>query len=439
MTASLEIWILAGSLVVMALAAIANQVIHEISWHDLEDYCKLRRRPQVFSRIIDLRDEMALGTLMLQMLATALVVSAVVYLLLDDRAPTEIKGASLVSITAVAAFLLLVLNSWIPWAISRTYGEVFLFHTWRIWWLVAWFAWPLMVGARFMSALALRAGGRVEEEEDDESAFEDEILSMVSEGERDGVLHPKHADMIEGIMELDDYDVGKIMTPRSRMDALDVSTDWEKAVQFIVESGRTRIPVYREDLGNIVGILYAKDVLRESLRPPNKRRTLDKLKREPLKVPISMRLDEMLKEFLEKRVHMAIVLDEYERVAGVVTIEDVLEEIVGEIFDETDTDTEMDQIQRLSNDEAIVTGTTHINRLNEALGLQLPEDADYDTVAGLIMARLKEIPKPGREAVIDGAKFIVEQANRRNIRQVRVKVLHSDDDASNEEALSGQA
>ena len=439
MTPSIEFWILGVSLVVMTLAAIAHQVIHEIAWHDLEDYCKLRRRPHVFSRIIDLREEMSLGTLMLQMLATALALSQVIYLLLGDRAPTALDGTAIVSITAIAGFLLLVANSWIPWAISRTYGEVFLFHTWRVWWLVAWFAWPLTVGARFVSTLVQRAGGLEEDEEDEEAAFEDEILSMVSEGERDGVLQPKHADMIEGVMELDDYDVGKIMTPRSRMDALDVSTDWGKAVEFIVESGRTRIPVYRDDLGNIVGILYAKDVLRESLRPQDERRSLEKLRREPLKVPISMRLDEMLKEFLEKRVHMAIVLDEYERVAGVVTIEDVLEEIVGEIFDETDTDTEMDQIQKVSNDEAVVTGTTHLNRLNEALGLQLPEDADFDTVAGLIMARLKEIPKPDREVVIDGVKFTVEQANRRNIRQVRVQVLHDENDVTSNDALSRKA
>ncbi len=438
----LEAWIALLSLFVAMMTASIHQVIHEMAWHDLEDYCRLQRRPELFGRIIDLRDEMALGSLMLQAISSAVAVVFLTLMLLGPSPAADLPVRQQWAIAGLAAFLLLVVNSWIPWAIARTFGEVFLFHTWRIWWVVAGLAWPLTVGARLLSAFFMRAGGLDDEEDDDEAAFEEEILSMVSEGEHDGLLQPKHADMIEGVMELDNFDVDKIMTPRNRVDAIEVSTSWEDAVNFIVTSGRTRIPVYRDTLDNIVGILYAKDVLRESMKPDHERRPLEKLIRKPLVVPASTRLDEMLRQFLERRVHMAIVMDEYGRVAGVVTIEDILEEIVGEIFDETDKDDEMDDIRMIHDNEALVSGTTHINRLNEALGLQLPEDEEYDTVAGLIMAHLNEIPRPGREIQWGNVKFRVEEANRRSINSVRVMVIDEEEastaaDSQNKPARSG--
>ena len=427
MSSQLTFWIMFFSMVAMTICGAAQQVIHEISWHDLEEYCNRKRRNQTFSRIIDMRDEIALGTLMAQMIATAIFVCCLIFLFLDNRGPMSLDGSTLWAIIGTSIFCLILLNSWIPWAIAHAAAEPFLFQTWRIWWLVAGMAWPLTVGAKLMSAFFFRARGKRVEDEDEEEAFEDEILSMVSEGEHDGLLEPARADMIEGVMELDDYDVSRVMTPRSRVDAMEFSTGWEAMLEFVVESGRTRIPIYRESIDNIIGILYAKDILRESLRSESKRRTLEKLVREPIKVPESTLLREMLQQFLSGRVHMAIVEDEYKGVAGVVTIEDVLEEIVGEIVDETDNE-EMDHIRQIDNDSVEVTGTTHLNRLNEELGLGLPEDEEFDTVSGLIMSQLKEVPKIGREFVFENVRFRVEKANRRFIELVQVTRVSTDDD-----------
>ena len=427
MSSQLTFWIMLFSMVAMTICGAAQQVIHEISWHDLEEYCNRKRRNQTFSRIIDMRDEIALGTLMAQMIATAIFVCCLIFLFLDNRGPMSLDGTTLWAIIGISIFCLILLNSWIPWAIAHAAAEPFLFQTWRIWWLVAGMAWPLTVGAKLMSAFFFRARGKRVEDEDEEEAFEDEILSMVSEGEHDGLLGPARADMIEGVMELDDYDVSRVMTPRSRVDAMEFSTGWEAMLEFVVESGRTRIPIYRESIDNIIGILYAKDILRESLRSESKRRTLEKLVREPIKVPESTLLREMLQQFLAGRVHMAIVEDEYKGVAGVVTIEDVLEEIVGEIVDETDNE-EMDHIRQIDNDSVEVTGTTHLNRLNEELGLGLPEDEEFDTVSGLIMSQLKEVPKIGREFVFENVRFRVEKANRRFIELVQVTRVSTDDD-----------
>ena len=427
MSSQLTFWIMLISMVAMTICGAAQQVIHEISWHDLEEYCNRKRRNQTFSRIIDLRDEIALGTLMAQMIATAISVCCLIFLFLDNRGPMSLDGSTLWSIIGLSIFCLILLNSWIPWAIAHAAAEPFLFQTWRIWWLVAGMAWPLTVGAKLMSAFFFRARGKRVEDEDEEEAFEDEILSMVSEGEHDGLLEPARADMIEGVMELDDYDVGRVMTPRSRVDAMEFSTGWEAMLEFVVESGRTRIPIYRESIDNIIGILYAKDILRESLRSESKRRPLEKLVREPITVPESTLLREMLQQFLTGRVHMAIVEDEYKGVAGVVTIEDVLEEIVGEIVDETDNE-ELDHIRQIDNDSAEVTGTTHLNRLNQELGLGLPENEEFDTVSGLIMSQLKEVPKIGREFVFENVRFRVEKANRRFIELVQVTRVSTDDD-----------
>ena len=248
------------------------------------------------------------------------------------------------------------------------------------------------------------------------------IRDRVAEAEHEGHIDEDTRDMIEGVMELDDNDVSQIMTPRSRVDALELETEWDEMLTYVVESGRTRIPVYEETIDNVVGVLYTKDLLRESLRSESKRRTLKKLIREPLEVPESTLLDEMLQQFLDMHVHMAIVKDEYGGVAGVVTIEDVLEEIVGEIVDEADPD-EMDDIKKLSNTTAEVSGTTHLNRLNEAMGLTLPEDQEFDTVSGLIMKELNEIPRSGRDLVVDNVLFHVEQANRRCVELVRIEIL----------------
>ncbi len=427
MTSQLTFWIAIISMLGMTICAAAQQVIHEISWHDLEEYCNRKRRNHTFSRIIDMRDEIALGTLMAQMIATAIFVCSFVFLLLHNRAPLTLESSELWSTIGLSVFCLILFSSWIPWAIAQAAAEPFLFRTWRVWWLVAGMAWPLTVGAKVLSAFFFRARGKRVEDEDEEEAFEDEILSMVSEGEHDGLLEPARADMIEGVMELDDYDVGRVMTPRSRVDAMEFSTGWEEMLEFVVESGRTRIPIYRDSIDNIIGILYAKDILRESLRSESKRRPLEKLVREPIKVPESTLLREMLQQFLAGRVHMAIVEDEYKGVAGVVTIEDVLEEIVGEIVDETDYE-EMDQIRKIDGDSVEVTGTTHLNRLNEALGLTLPEDEEFDTVSGLIMSQLKEVPRIGREFVLGNVRFRVEKANRRFIELVRVTRMASDDD-----------
>ncbi|MFT5303539.1 MAG: CBS domain containing-hemolysin-like protein [Mariniblastus sp.] len=420
-------WAMLGGFGLATFSAIASVVLTEIAWHELEEYCKLKKQPKRFGRIFDLRDQFLLGAGILQMIATAVASVGMTGWLLKSRIMADLSGWDITSLIGLVAFSLVFCGSWLPWAVARLAAVQFLFRTWRFWFIVSALAWPLLVVGRFVTAMLARASGQ-DEEEDEEEAFEDEILSMVSEGEHDGFIEADARDMIEGVMELDDNDVASVMTHRSRVDALDEETAWANMVEFVCESGRTRIPVYKNTIDNIVGLLYAKDLLRESLRNENKRRPLRKLLRDPMFVPETTKLDEMLNNFLHVRTHMAIVQDEYGGLAGVITIEDILEEIVGEIVDETDKDKSED-ITLLNPTQADVWGTVHIGRINEVLGIELPEDDQFDTVSGLLMHQLNEIPRSGRELVIGQVQFNIQEANRRQIKSVRITLLDEEPEA----------
>ena len=359
-------------IMVTTLASIAVRSLHETAWHELEDICQQQRKAELFGRIFDLRDQLEFGVSILQVVAITLTACMAIGWLAGSNAVLSQPWPVLIGNLVLISLVLVACSTWIPQAVAQTAAEKFLFLSWRWWWGVSAIFWPLFVGRNFVVAIFQRASGQ-DEEEDEEEAYEEEILTIVSEAENDGVLEADRADMIEGVMDLDDSDVTKVMTPRSRIDMLDISTSWEEMFRFVVESGRTRIPVYEGKIDNIQGILYAKDLLRESMRSESKRRSLRKLLRQPILAPESTLLDEMLKKFLAGRMHMAVVQDEYGGLAGVVTIEDVLEEIVGEISDETDK-LPAQMIRKIGKLEADVRGDVPIDLLNERMGLTLPEE-----------------------------------------------------------------
>lgn len=412
-------WLTFAGLAITTLASTANRCLYDIAWHELEELCLKRKNAGLFGRILDLREQLEFGVGILQAVSISLTTCFAFIWLLGDASAADVSGFNLICILIFISFTLVACSIWIPWAIAKIGAEHFLYFTWRWWWLASVLFWPLLVGGSFVGAIFERASGTEDDQEDDEDAFEDEILSILSEAENDGVVEAERADMIEGVMDLDDFDITKVMTPRSRIDALDVSSSWEEMLQFAVDSGRTRIPIFEEKIDNILGVLFVKDLLGESLRSENKRRPLRKMLREPISAPNTTKLDEMLKTFLAGRMHMAVVTDEYGGLAGVVTIEDILEEIVGEIEDETD-DSKPRPFKSINKNEAEVTAEYPIDELNEKLGLALPEEAEFSTVGGLLMAQNNRIPRVGQEIVIDEIKFVILEANRRSIRRVRV-------------------
>ncbi len=421
MMSDLLLWLALFGMVITGLAATGTKVLYEFSRHDLELYCRRRNLRSLFDEILDRHEDFAIAAETLQVVGSVVLVLCVgqwffpAGALADARYLAVVAGASVV--------ILLVLTVWIPWAIVHVWSAPFLFHTWRFWTAVAWILWPLTLGVKLMDVIVHRLAGHHETEEDEEEAFEDEIRTIVTAGLRDGLLEADAREMIEGVMELGDVDVSEIMTPRSEIDALNVELGWPEVLKFVTEVGRTRLPVYEGSLDHVIGILFVKDLLAELAKDSTApRASLRDLLRKPWFVPESKAVDDLLREFRRTRSHMAIVVDEYRAVAGVITIEDALEEIVGEIADESDTEEELELI-RVDEKTLEVDGRVHLDELNEQYGLMLPDPEEFDTIAGFVVNVLGRIPKEGEVIYQDGVRCTVLKATDRRVERVRLELL----------------
>jgi putative hemolysin len=247
----------------------------------------------------------------------------------------------------------------------------------------------------------------------------EELKLIVERGGEEGVLEAEEEQMIHAVIELGDRRLHEVMVPRPDIVALPASATIDEAVEVIVREGHSRIPVYEESIDEIVGILYAKDLL-PILKNGAERPPLRSLLRTPVFVPESMPIDDLLHELQRRKVHLAIVLDEYGGTAGLVTIEDLLEEIVGEIQDEYDVEEPL--VVRLSADEARMDGRVSIEELEETFEVELDLDdrEEYDTLGGLIFHRLGELPEPGDRVTVGPLTMTVESTDGRRVGKVLV-------------------
>jgi putative hemolysin len=248
----------------------------------------------------------------------------------------------------------------------------------------------------------------------------EELKLLVERGGEQGILEAEEEQMIHAVIELGDRRVHEVMVPRTSIVALSSNASLGEVIDKVVEEGHSRIPVYNESIDEIVGILYAKDLLPFLKDGPTVRPNIRSLLRTPVFVPESMTIDDLLHELQRRKVHVAIVLDEYGGTAGLVTIEDLLEEIVGEIQDEYDVEEPM--IVRLTENEARVDGRAAVDDLEELFDTQLSlEDEDeYDTVGGLVYHRIGGVPNPGDEIDVDGLHLTVESTDGRRVAKVLV-------------------
>jgi CBS domain containing-hemolysin-like protein len=323
----------------------------------------------------------------------------------------------------LAAFVVLLWAAliWIPGAVARIWAEPLILASWPLCKAAAKLLSPALVITR-VGENALRWLTGHPEAPTEEEELEEELKSIVTEGHREGYLEEDARDMIESVIELGDVSVAEIMTPRTYMISLQEDMPWDDVVQFVIESGHTRIPVYGRSRDEIVGILHAKDVLAELARPAAERRPLEKILRQPFFVPETKKVDELLPEFQKSRNHIAIVLDEFGSVSGLVTIEDVIEEIVGEIADEYD-EALVDGIKCSSETACEALGRVHIEEINRRLGISLPDDKEFDTLGGFIFHELGRIPDPGEEVTYGDVRFRILDAGRRRIDRVAIEVL----------------
>jgi putative hemolysin len=277
---------------------------------------------------------------------------------------------------------------------------------------------PLVTLLTFITSTVSRALGAGQMDEAQMST--QELRFIVERGAEQGTLEAEEEQMINAVIELGDRRVHEVMIPRIAIVAIPATATLEEAIDKVVEEGHSRIPVFEESVDEVIGILYAKDLL-PFLKGPNQGRpNLRSLLRTPVFVPESMSIDDLLHEFQRRKVHIAIVLDEYGGTAGLVTIEDLLEEIVGEIQDEYDVEEPM--IVRISDDEARVDGRAAVDDLAELFDTQfgLEDEDEYDTVGGLIYHRVGGIPSPGDQVEVDGLQLTVESTDGRRVGKVLV-------------------
>ena len=248
----------------------------------------------------------------------------------------------------------------------------------------------------------------------------EEIRLIIQQGGEQGILEAEEEQMIHAVIELGDQRIHEVMVPRTSMITLAAEATLEQAIDTVIEEGHSRVPVYDKTIDEVIGILYAKDLLPLMKGTAEERPNLRSLLRVPVFVPESMSVDDLLHEFQRRKVHLAVVLDEYGGTAGLVTIEDLLEEIVGEIQDEYDEEEPM--IVHLSDDEARVDGRADVDDLGELFGVELSlEDEDeYDTVGGLVYHRIGGVPKPGDQVKVSGLTLTVETTDGRRVGKVLV-------------------
>jgi putative hemolysin len=342
------------------------------------------------------------------------------------------EGIALVAVTILLTLFTIVFGELVPKQIGLAHAERVALTTARLMELLGTVFGPL-VGAltlvtRYVSRL-FRADVPA-----DERISSEELRLIIEQGGEQGILEAEEEQMIHAVIELGDQRVHEVMVPRIAMVTLDADSTIGEAIDAIVAEGHSRIPVYEDTVDEIVGIVYAKDLLPflkvSAPEPPQLRSLL----RTPVFVPESMTVDDLLHELQRRKVHIAIVLDEYGGTAGLVTIEDLLEEIVGEIQDEYDEEEPM--IVKLSDDEARVDGRASVDDLAEIFETQVPlEDEDeYDTVGGLIYHRIGGVPKPGDQVAVNGLTLTVETTDGRRVSKVLVVRSHAEAELEDDEA-----
>jgi putative hemolysin len=248
---------------------------------------------------------------------------------------------------------------------------------------------------------------------------EEEIKHMVTEGRQQGVFEQTEMEIIHSVFEFTDTPVRKVMVPRPKIFALDVDTPPTEVGSLIVESGYSRFPVYEDTIDNVIGVVYVKDALRllEKRQPVVVRKIIHPVHL----VPETKKVGELLKELQKRRTHMAVVVDEHGSVSGLVTLEDLIEEIVGDIQDEYDW--EERAIERMRDGSLVVDGTASAAELRETYEIPLPDSGEFATVAGFMLERLGSVPKGGEVVSVEGWRFTVVDVERNRISKVKVEKL----------------
>ena len=344
-----------------------------------------------------------------------------------------IDTAALIVITIVISYFSLVLGELVPKKIAMQKAESISYK------IVGFLLVFMRVTKPFVKVLAFSTNTIVrlfgiDPSADEEQVTEEEILMMVDVGEEKGVIENTQAEMINNIFELDDIDAGDIMTHRVDMAAVEADEPVSEVLNVAIEEGYSRIPVYDDDPDNIVGMVYIKDLLEYVGKELPGNKSIREVMREAYFVPETKKCGKLFAEMSENHIQMAIVVDEYGGTAGLVTLEDIVESIMGNIQDEYDDEAE--EIAKINDTTFTVEGNTDIDEVDELVGAQLPQD-DYATLAGFIISRLGYLPKDGDLDTVEfeNLKFTVLSVEDKRIAKVRIDITPRDESEDDEDDI----
>lgn len=402
--------------------------LRDFSRSRLETLCTEAGNPERFSEILRSHPTVLLAAEFCYLAGVVLISVILAEYYIDF--PDQFNSLSIILQFTVQLLIALFLGSLslvtMPWTVSRIAGERFLQAFWPlIQWLpvsltpIIWLSWKI-------DGFSHRLAGVEENKNGREANISEEILSVVEEGARGGILESEAGKMIQRVMELQDEDVGAIMTQRMDMEYISADATLDEALMKFIDVGHSRIPVIGESTDDIIGILYARELLKYYSKENQssdsaEKLTIRNLMFTPFYIPETTGIDSLLETMQKEHVHMAIVIDEYGGVAGLVTMEDVLEEIVGDIVDEFDEEEEQ-MIFELGENVIQVDARVHIDDLNEHYDYGLPEGKDFDTIGGFVITQIGKVPQAGETLTWQQLRIEVLKSDERRINKLRIEL-----------------
>lgn len=419
--AVLLICLLVGATLFFSVNAIALRGFSRLRLQEAFKAANGEERPKLVDALSDSADRLILACSFYRLVANfcaLLLLVAILSALRDD----VLNFGSYVLVFFVALAIFSVFSLAIPHAWAKHAGEKLLSRTYHVLLVFAFLATPVLHALRLYDGFVRRLAGVPEatpEEQLDER--HEEFLEDLEQHRMDGTFDEEEQEMIENVLELSESCADEIMTPRTDLVAIEVHSDLQTVLDVVKKAGHSRIPVYEENIDHIVGIVYAKDLLVEIGRDPGQFCLRDRM-REAYFVPETKPLRALLHEFQNQKLHLAVVLDEYGGTAGIVTLEDIIEELVGEIADEYE-ETPPASVKQVDENTIEVDARTYVDDLNDEYELNLPEDEDYDTLGGFVFSRLGYVPKTGERFDHRNLQFTIASAEPRRINRITIRKM----------------
>lgn len=419
--AVLLICLLVGATLFFSVNAIALRGFSRLRLQEAFKAANGEERPKLVDALSDSADRLILACSFYRLVANfcaLLLLVAILSALRDD----VLNFGSYVLVFFVALAIFSVFSLAIPHAWAKHAGEKLLSRTYHVLLVFAFLATPVLHALRLYDGFVRRLAGVPEatpEEQLDER--HEEFLEDLEQHRMDGTFDEEEQEMIENVLELSESCADEIMTPRTDLVAIEVHSDLQTVLDVVKKAGHSRIPVYEENIDHIVGIVYAKDLLAEIGRDPGQFCLRDRM-REAYFVPETKPLRALLHEFQNQKLHLAVVLDEYGGTAGIVTLEDIIEELVGEIADEYE-ETPPASVKQVDENTIEVDARTYVDDLNDEYELNLPEDEDYDTLGGFVFSRLGYVPKTGERFDHKNLQFTIASAEPRRINRITIRKM----------------